>query len=273
MTDKGTRPRHLVLLDRAHKIVKDCEYDLMEVEENVHLLKIALSTLAKYPRDSAERKGYSAIVPALVTSIVTRLYAICFDATKRGKAGRTLAIMRSDKSCFSDAVHLIKGDDKVRDALRKHILRNRSYLEAKWEGKRPVLLIRDLEGKVTDEYRPTAEEAKSTIREKRKAMDDAVASWVALSAHPAFCRLELSRHHTFSHNIKRDDAPGAYGLTFPELTSLADSATAAMASICRSHFGFSNTPGHPRRGDRFLAITRSACDICQIKPNQTGQGT
>jgi hypothetical protein len=266
MTDHASIPRHLVLLARAQKIVNDCEYDLMEVEENVHLLKAALSTLSKYSEHSNERKGYSAIVPALVTAIVTRLYAICFDSTKRGKAGRIVAIMRNDKSCFSDAVHLIKGGDKVRDALRKHILRNRSYLNAKWEGRRPVLFFRDPEGKVTDEYRPEAEEVKSTIHEKRKAMDEAIDAWEALSNHPAFGRLRLSRHHTFSHNIKNDDAPGAYGLTFPELTSLADSTTAAMTLICRSHFGFSNNPREPRRGDRFLGITKSACDRCQLKP-------
>lgn len=258
MAEKASQPRHLALLAGAHKIAKDCEWDLMEVEENVHLLNTILKALAKHPKGSAERKGYSAIVPALVTAIVTRLYAICFDATNRGKSGRTLAIMRSDKSCFSDAVYVIKGGDRNRDAARCHILRQRSYLDARWERRLPVLLIRDASGKITDELRPPAKEARDTLRKKRKAMDEAIAAWVALSAHPAFKRLEQSRHHTFSHNIKKGDAVGAYGLTFPELTSLADSATAAMASICLSHFGFSSTPGHPRRGDCFLAITKAS---------------
>jgi hypothetical protein len=266
MAEKASQPRHLELLARAYKIAKDCEWDLMEVEENVHLLKTTLRTLAKHPKSSAERKGYSAIVPALVTAIVTRLYAICFDVTKRGKSGRTLAIMRSDKSCFSDAVYLIKGGDKNRDAARYHILRQRSYMEARWERHLPVLLIRDSSGKITDELRPGAKEVRNTLREKRKAMDEAIDAWEALSAHPAFELIRLSRHHTFSHNIKKDDAAGAYGLTYPQLTDIAERATAAMASICLTHFGFSADIAYPRRGDRFLAITRAGCDSCGPKP-------
>lgn len=266
MTEKASQPRHLELLARAHKIAKDCEWDLMEVEENVHLLKTTLRTLAKYPKSSDERKGYSAIVPALVTAIVTRLYAICFDATKIGKHGRTLAIMRSDKSCFSDAVHLIKGGDRTRNALRKHILLHRSYQDVRWENRRPILLARDSSGKVTGEHRPAAKDVRATFREKRKAMDEAIAAWMALSAHPAFELIRLSRHHTFSHNIKKGDAAGAYGLTYPQLTDIAERATAAMTSICLTHFGFSTDIAYPRRGDRFLVITKAGCDSCGLKP-------
>jgi hypothetical protein len=269
MAEKVSQPRHIALLTRAHKIANDCELDLMEVEENVHLLKTILKALAKHPKGSAERKGYSAIVPALVTAIVTRLYAICFDATKRGKSGRTLAIMRSDKSCFSDAVYLIKGGDRNRDAARCHILRQRSYLDARWERRMPVLLIRDSSGKITDELRLPAKEVRDTLCEKRKAMDEAIAAWVALGAHPAFKRLEQSRHHTFSHNIKKVDAMGAYGLTFPQLTDIAERATVAMTSICVSHFGFSSDLAFPRRGDRFLAITEAACSQCGRKIGPT----
>lgn len=265
MTDRPEKPEPFVLLSRAEKIMQECRSDLFDVEENVHLLKAVLSTLSKHPVGSDERKGYSTIVPALVTSIVTRLYAICFDATGWNKPDRISLIMRSEKSCFTDAVYLIKGGDQLSNSVRDIILRRRSFLDARWEGWQPICLIRDLNGKITDEYRPSAEEAEATLREKRSAMDEALASWVALSQHPAFDRFKQSRHHTFSHNVKNDDSQEAYGLTFPELTNLAESATAAMAAICLSHFGFSSELTNPRRGDRFLVITKASCQQCGPK--------
>jgi hypothetical protein len=270
MTNRPEQPEPFVLLSRAEKIMQECRSDLFDVEENVHLLKAVLSTLSKHPARSDERKGYSTIVPALVTSIVTRLYAICFDATGWKEPDRISLIMSSQKSCFTDAVYLIKGGDPLRNSVRDLILRRRSFLDARWEGWQPIYLIRDSDGKITDELRPTAEEAEATLREKRSAMDEALASWVALSQHPAFDRFQQSRHHTFSHNIKKVDSQEAYGLTFPELTNLAESSTSAMAAICLSHFGFSSDLTNPRRGDRFLTITRSSCDSCQIKPDPKG---
>lgn len=251
-----TQADHLALLARAEKIVEDCRSDLFDVEENVHLLRTVLSSLTKHPIKSAERKGYSAVVPALVTAIVTRLYAICFDATGWNEPDRICLILSSDKSCFTDAVYLIKGGDVSRDAVRDQILRRRSFQNVRWEGWQPIYLIRDLDGKVTEELRPTTQEAEATIGEKRKAMEDAIAAWVALSSHPAFNRLQQSRHRTFSHNVKKDDATGAYGLTFPELIDIAERATAAMASICLTHFGFSSDLSSPRRGELFLLITK-----------------
>lgn len=265
MTAQTEQPDPLTLLGRAEKIVQDCRSDLFDVEENVHLLKVVLSTLSKYPAGSTERKGYSAIVPALVNSIVTRLFAICFDATGWGKPDRISLIINSEKSCFTDAVYLIKGGDPLRNNTRDLILRRRSFLDAKWEDWQPIYLIRGSDGKITDEFRPSAEEAATTIQEKRRTMDEAIASWVGLCQHSAFGRLELSRHHTFSHNIKKDDSQEAYGLTFPELISLAESATAAMAAICLSHFGFSSELSHPRRGDRFMAIAKAGCQQCGLK--------
>ena len=264
------QPEPFDLLGRAEKIMQDCRSDLFDVEENVNLLKAVLSTLSKQPVGSDERKGYTTIVPALVTSIVTRLYAICFDATGWKKPDRISLIMSGEKSCFTDAVYLIKGGDPLRNSVRDLILRRRSFLDARWEGWQPIYLIRDAEGKITDELKPSAEEAEATLREKRNAMDTALASWLSLSQHPAFDRFQQSRHHTFSHNVKKDDSQEAYGLTFPELTNLAESATAAMAAICLSHFGFSSELTNPRRGDRFLAITKSACNSCQIQPDPKG---
>lgn len=247
---------HLLLLAKAEKIVMDCRSDLFDVEENVHLLKTVLAALSKHTIGSVERKGYSSIVPALVTAIVTRLYAICFDATGRNDPDRTSVILKSDKSCFTDAVYLIKGGDPIRDSVKDLILRRRSFYDARWEGWQPIYLLRDRDGKVTDELRPTTQEAEATIDEKRKAMEEAIAAWVALSSHAAFERLQQSRHHTFSHNVRKDDATGAYGLTFPELIDIAERATAAMASICLTHFGFSSDLSSPRRGELFLLITK-----------------
>jgi len=247
---------HVVLLAKAEKIVQDCRSDLFDVEENVHLLKTVLAALSKHPIGSNERKGYSTIVPALVTAIVTRLYAICFDATGWGAIHRISLILSSDKSCFTDAVYLIKGGDVSRDAVRDQILRRRSFQDARWEGWQPIYMIRDLDGTVTEELRPTTQEAEATIDEKRKAMEEAIAAWVALSSHAAFERLQQSRHHTFSHNVRKDDATGAYGLTFPELIDIAERATAAMAAICLSHFGFSSDLSSPRRGELFHSITK-----------------
>jgi hypothetical protein len=264
------QPEHLALLTRAEKIAQDCRTDLFDVEENVHLLKTVLATIAKHPLGSAERKGYSAIEPALVTAIVTRLHAICFDATGWGKPGRANIILNDKKSCFTDAVFLIKGGDSQRDAVRDQILRNRTYLQARWEGWTPVLLIIDREGKVTDELQPPDKEVHLRLSEKRQRMDDAMGAWESLWSHECFLRFHESRHHTFAHNVKNIGASEAYGLTFPELIGLAEQTTAAMAAICHTHFGFSSKLSPPLRGDRFLRITKDDCVDSGNKTSPTG---